>query len=170
MPPSAVCDYAGTEMSLEEQLKQPWSKNVKRPMRVGDPCSYPPTINQIHFEEDYVVRWNSLHGYQVWKGITLIGSYMGILPAIQSVKGDSEARCLKDLQAARTAWEAEQKRKQAPGRLNLHAYYELEDGKYVLMSGIGHADTFTLGENNFSTHPRTFRTIAPKEIPLEAVI
>lgn len=178
MEPSAVCACAGTEMSIAEQLKQPWATGIAPPVDVGDPNRYPPSISGIRFQGGYEIRYVAEAGeWSRWKttlnGVPIDQRYY-LSNAIKFVRIHSEARCLKDLQAARTAWEAEQKRKQAPESLSLNAFYTLKDGKYVLQygpnagycTGISSKGPFRESQDL----PHTFRTFAPKEIPLEAVV
>ncbi len=143
MPPEyckKMSDCAGTEMSLEEQLKQPWATGIKKPLKVGNPSEYSRHINQIHFEDGYHVRWAEWHGYEVLCCGNRIGSSLSIESAINVVKEHTEARCLEDIKAARTAWEAEQKRKQAPEHIRVYlTYRKALNGVYTLDRGSSNA-------------------------------
>lgn len=138
MNPSTVCDCADTSMSLEEQLKQPWAKGVNPPVEVGDPLRYPESIKEIRFENGYVVRWSSDYswggpGWGVIYYHDVIGRFMTLRDAISQVSRHSISTTKDKLKAARTAWEAEEKRKKAPETINVSLTYKKNhNGSYRL--------------------------------------
>lgn len=127
-------------MSIEEQLKQPWAKGIRKPINVGDPFSYPTQIDRIDFEDGYKVEWCGpecarVYGWRVTLHGELLYTLLTLQTALKMVRQHSEARCLKDLEAARTAWEAEEKRKNAPECINVSmTYYRDSFGNYTLSS------------------------------------